>query len=865
VVSENRQLTGCALDDTTLRCVPDRAVGEASQPSAAARPKTQEGVFLVWRDTREGVGNIFFKRTDLLGDQEPPELAWYCTDALTAGLRVLWRPEDACVGGKSGAERIVRYHIYHGDDPGGPYANAGTPVIVPFDPGREVQETLIGGFQPPLPGLYYAIVLPEDEAGNLFPAGFDPNEDLWESPDSEGVGWTPQACAPVIDVDCDLRGDRCPSDPALHGSGYYTLGEIAEMEITLENRGPLPATGYEATLIASYGDVRIPNGGFVSVPRLEPWESVTVRAAVRVDTGPPDICGQAADFDLIDQQSDGGTFLFGDAKLRGCDFVIGEASGCPVCAPYPWVAMEGVEVTDICPVNPRGAGSGNLVPEPDERLTFGVTFRNAGDLEAVGFSGEAEVRSGASLLAGASIGPVARLAPGEAHRHEVEVLVTGECGDLLDVDLHDLSSGAGAEVYPDEPGVADRWIGRDPVRVSEGWGDSFEFSVPDGGSTESPGGVRATRAPLVDEARLYASASWEDPDDTVLTLVAPGGATEDVTAAVGAGRTDITGFYNTSGPGRYLLRVRDATSDGNVATEVRSWSISVYDHVADCIPCVPGCADLVFPGITQVGLDGDCALLVSWEAATGEGPVTYDLHRDAGLLVSGLADTSYRDDQVAFGESHSYRVVARDSCADPGPMEVWNEASGVVAVEDSTGPAIGSPGAGVADPANAPCDVLVEGDVTADCAEVSDITLLRDGSDPPVAVVATGISLPYTDAVPGDGTYHYRIRAEDQAGNVTESGTLTVEVQGCAWVCLYRAMVPDRSSIDRAALYQPRDAQGIALAEGVYGGLYRCPVIPGEMDASVIGNGTELIIYQVDVPDGDLRVRREGSDLRLVF
>jgi hypothetical protein len=267
--------------------------------------------------------------------------------------------------------------------------------------------------------------------------------------------------------------------------------------------------------------------------------------------------------------------------------------------------------------------------------------------------------------------------------------------------------------------------------------------------------------------------------------------------------------------------------------------------------------------------DGDCALRVSWFDATGEGNVTYDLYRDTispptpPELASGLTVLEFLDTAVDYGESRAYQVVATDSCADPGPQSVANDPSGSVAVEDSTPPDLNGEAATYDGTVPGDCTVRLSALVTADCADLTDISILRDTIDPPAVVAAPGAALPYDDAVPSDGIYYYRIRVEDEASNTRESATLPVTVDNCSMVCLYRSDVADRTTLDPAVVYQtPRDP---VTDIGLQGVAYQCPWFPGDVDPAVVGNGMDLVIYQVDTFSKGVRIERQGSDLGISF
>jgi hypothetical protein len=75
--------------------------------------------------------------------------------------------------------------------------------------------------------------------------------------------------------------------------------------------------------------------------------------------------------------------------------------------------------------------------------------------------------------------------------------------------------------------------------------------------------------------------------------------------------------------------------------------------------------------------------------------------------------------------------------------------------------------------------------------------------------------------------------------------------------------VADRELLDPLVVYlDPRDP---ATDIGLQGGAYQCPWFPGDADPGVVGNGSELILYQIDTFTSGVRIERRGSDLEVRF
>ena len=131
-VSETLQLSACAVDEATFACDPTRTAGRAGQPSVLSDPGIRGLVYAVWRDTRNGVGNIRYTRSDLGVRQTAPQLSTLCSDPDMTRVHVSWTPSLSCLSAQGAAgERHRRFYVYYGTDPAGPYLNAANPIEVP--------------------------------------------------------------------------------------------------------------------------------------------------------------------------------------------------------------------------------------------------------------------------------------------------------------------------------------------------------------------------------------------------------------------------------------------------------------------------------------------------------------------------------------------------------------------------------------------------------------------------------------------------------------------------------------------------------------------------------------------------------------
>lgn len=202
----DRQLSHCAFDPATFDCVPTRTTGDALDVEVDAN---EFATYAVWSDSRFGPREIFFKRTDRFVSNQRPQLAAGCGPAGDAWIDVTFDLVVTCPAPFAG-ERMTRYLVYHGTDAGGPFANAASPIEVLHDPagGPTVTRRITGL----LPGTtYQVVVVPEDEARNVYPSDFEPTRDAPAAHPNEASIATPAPCvAPPL---CLWRSDVTSLQP----------------------------------------------------------------------------------------------------------------------------------------------------------------------------------------------------------------------------------------------------------------------------------------------------------------------------------------------------------------------------------------------------------------------------------------------------------------------------------------------------------------------------------------------------------------------------------------------------------------------------------------------------------------------------
>jgi hypothetical protein len=253
-----------------------------------------------------------------------------------------------------------------------------------------------------------------------------------------------------------------------------------------------------------------------------------------------------------------------------------------------------------------------------------------------------------------------------------------------------------------------------------------------------------------------------------------------------------------------------------------------------------------------VATPGECAIDLTWNAAAGAEPVLYDVLRDGLEAATGLSATSWTDSPLPWNEPHEYRVVARDSCADPGPQEITSAPTPMVAAVDTVPPLV-EPDLSLP----SPCEVQLAPVLTDGCSgPTALVDVLRDGF-----VIATEVTLPHVDVVPGNGTYAYELRVQDQAGNEALRPAGSIDVADCEvpGPCLFRATA---DSLDATGLFvSPRGANDIAFAPPHDLSYGPCPFGNGDTDPEVVlgAAAPPLIYYQVEGSGVELHVTAEPA------
>ncbi|MFC2171436.1 hypothetical protein ACFLU6_02255 [Acidobacteriota bacterium] len=242
VSSENLQLSACAFDVVTGQCDPVRADGEVSHVAA---DETALDVFVVWYDTRSSDAGIYFKRTDR--EVMPPGVT-LSTDCADAGpfIDVQWSPLSCDMAADPMPERMGRYLVYYGTTSTGPYDNYDIDGSDPNVPDTIIVDddgTLPDPVSVQITGLaenmpYYIIVVPEDQAWNLFPPDFDPLNWSPPNPPSNEVSITTPACV------CLNRSQATAIAPMNPVKSEIFLSSPTPLGISLNDAAPLAEVPY---------------------------------------------------------------------------------------------------------------------------------------------------------------------------------------------------------------------------------------------------------------------------------------------------------------------------------------------------------------------------------------------------------------------------------------------------------------------------------------------------------------------------------------------------------------------------------------------------------------------------------------------
>jgi hypothetical protein len=205
--STDFQLTHCVFDPVTFACDPARTVGDAREVASASDMAT---TYVVWSDTRDGHPEIYFKRDDWWVSMAPARLATGCSAPGIAYINATFDVVPTCAN-TNNPDRLIRYLVYYGTDPGGPFLNAANPVVIPQSPLLGATVTVrLDGLVPAT--TYSVIVVPEDEAHNVYPSRFDPLADLAAPQTNEVQITTPGPCDQGDEI-CLYRSDVTVLDP----------------------------------------------------------------------------------------------------------------------------------------------------------------------------------------------------------------------------------------------------------------------------------------------------------------------------------------------------------------------------------------------------------------------------------------------------------------------------------------------------------------------------------------------------------------------------------------------------------------------------------------------------------------------------
>ncbi len=220
------------------------------------------------------------------------------------------------------------------------------------------------------------------------------------------------------------------------------------------------------------------------------------------------------------------------------------------------------------------------------------------------------------------------------------------------------------------------------------------------------------------------------------------GATQIATLGAAARSHTDTGLA----PGNYSYTVRAVDAAGNVSDPSNTASATVADTTKPGAP----------PNLTATAGTGQVAL--GWQAATDNVGVTgYQVFRGATQIATlGAAARSHTDTGLAPG-NYSYTVRAVDAAGNVSDPS--NTASATVL--DTTNPAVPQ---NLSASSDGITRVDLIWDTSTDNVAVTGYNVYREGT----LIASTGTNPAYTDHVLIPGTYHYRVRAFDAAGNLSD-------------------------------------------------------------------------------------------------
>jgi fibronectin type 3 domain-containing protein len=271
--------------------------------------------------------------------------------------------------------------------------------------------------------------------------------------------------------------------------------------------------------------------------------------------------------------------------------------------------------------------------------------------------------------------------------------------------------------------------------------DTATVEVPDTESPLPPGNLTA-----VQTTSDHVDLGWEAATDNV-------GVTEyrvyrdgELLATLGAttSHTDTTVV-----PGPHAYEVKAADEAGNLSEASNAADITVVDTQR---PTIPG-------NLTATAVDSS-RIDLAWEASTDVVGVTgYEIYRDDTPLTTIGPSTTYSDTVLAPA-THTYEVRALDDAGNASDLS--NPATASVFPPDTEAPTI--PGNVLASGSGAGT-VELTWDASLDNVGVTAYRVYRGTEE---IATPSGDTTSFTDTGRPPGDYSYTVRAEDEAGNISD-------------------------------------------------------------------------------------------------
>jgi len=313
-------------------CVVNRVSGSARDVASADGLPFLGGVpaafVTVFADDRSGTSQIYFKLAD--GQVSAPsivDLTVACDDILTARADVTFAPLRAC---PDVTEWIDRYLLYYGSadsegaTPNGPFVNRLEIANLGLSDPHTVPLTGLNAGE-----IYHFVLIAEDEARNVSPAGFDPRSNLNVAASAQMRSFvlTP-SCRPELRlVDCTVGPDDCAGT----SDGRYDPGDTVPVTLTFENSGDWTATGIEGLSEAAGATVTSPPGAVFTIGSIATAASEDAAIELRLDMTCPPAPGEPS-VRATGVTSDGGLVDHGSFDCPAAPLVAVEC-GAPCDAP----------------------------------------------------------------------------------------------------------------------------------------------------------------------------------------------------------------------------------------------------------------------------------------------------------------------------------------------------------------------------------------------------------------------------------------------------------------------------------------------------------------------------------------------------